>query len=83
MNPSVKRHEAALGPGEAKGECIVNEQDLVSFPLEQDATLTCPVEGCDLPFKHGPHGPEHPESCGCFYASGENFHLCPEHEEAI
>ena len=55
------------------------QQDLVSFPLEHDAT-PCPVEGCDLPFKHGPHGPDHPEACGCFYSSAGDYRLCRDHE---
>lgn len=45
-----------------------------------DATLTCTVEGCDLPFPHQPDGVEHVSPCGCWYWNAGQFDFCAEHE---
>lgn len=51
-----------------------------SYCQVHDASLTCPIEDCDLVFPHEPDGPEHAPACGCWYWNGGAFGLCAEHE---
>lgn len=61
------------------GECGCFIPEGQSYCREHNASLTCPIPGCEFVFKH--IVADHSSECGCWYFGGGNLGLCDEHQK--